>query len=742
MLSTAAFGQTATEQILHSFGRLEGAEPNSAPVFDAAHNLYGTTSRGGERYSGSVYRLDSEGRYTVLYKFAPASGGSAPMGALADASGTIYGAVSGGGTYNLGYLYKLDPSGNLTVFHDFGDLPDGADPNSPLVRDAAGNLYGTTSEGGVSSYCTAGCGTIFKVDLAGYETVLYRFPGYSSGFVPLGVTRDAVGNFYGVTEYGGANGVGVLFKIDPAGNETVLHSFTGDGDGRQPNGGLLVSESGVYGTTVYGGRNNFGVVFRFDTANHFSVIYDFKGGNDAAYPFSGLVADAAGNMYGATSGGGNGPCSGGCGAVYKIEPNGYETVLHGFDLTDGWGAVGIGPDAAGDLYGATEIGGAYDGGTVFKLDPAGNEKLLFSFSNGEFGFYPSGGVILDGGGRLYGATGGGGIGDWGVVYSDSVGGDYDVLYAFQGQADGGDPSSLIADRAGNLYGAAYAGGNSDNGVIFRIDPLGTEKVLYRFAGSGDGAKPSESLAMDAAGNLFGVTAAGGVSGPCVQNSCGVVFQLRPDGTETVLHNFTGGADGGDPSSAPVLDAQGNLYGTAFEGGAFNQGLIYKIDTAGNYTTVYDFQGGAKGANPSGTFVRDAAGNFYGPADGGDISEACPRPYGCGILYKLDTSGNLTVLHTFTGGTDGATPMSVVFDSAGNLYGNAYGGGLVDGTSGSGVVFKLDTSGSYSVIYSFDCSTDTGCLPEGALALDRAGNIYGTTYQGGERETGIIYRLTP
>ena len=747
VLATAAFGQTATETILHNFGRLRGAEPNSAPVFDAAGNLYGTTSYGGERYEGSVYRLNSAGSYSVLHRFTGASSGHFPTGVVTDAAGTLYGAVLDGGTYDFGYVYKLDPTGNLSVLYNFSGVPDGANPNSPLVRDAAGNLYGTTSGGGINSSCSVGCGTVFKVDPAGNETVLYRFPGDSSGAVPLGVTRDGAGNVYGVTGGGGANQGGVLFKIDPGGSETVLHNFTvngGNDDGRQPNGGLLLSGGGVYGTTVYGGRNDLGVVFRFDSANHFSVIYNFEGGNNAAYPVSGLVADAAGNIYGTAAGGGNGPCGGGCGEVYKIEPNGNETVLHSFNLPDGWEPIGIVPDPAGDLYGATQIGGAYDGGAVFKLDPAGEEKLLYSFSNGEFGYYPAAGVILDGGGKLYGTAGGGVIGGFGVVYAASVGGDYNVLYAFEGQGDGSGPNGVITDSVGNLYGTTYSGGISENGVVFRVDPSGNEKVLYSFSGSGDGAGPKVGLARDAAGNLFGVTTAGGMTGPCVVNSCGVVFQLTPDGMETVLHNFTGGADGVDPSSALVLDAQGNLYGTAFEGGAFNQGLIYKIDTAGNYRTVYDFQGGAKGGNPSGTFVRDAAGNIYGPAGGGDFTGACSNtlPYGCGIVYKLDTSGNLTVLHTFAGGTDGTTPLNVVLDSAGNLYGNTDEGGIGDATYGSGLVFKVDTGGNYSVVYDFNCDADTGCFPEGALVLDRAGDIYGTTYQGGERETGIIYRLTP
>jgi uncharacterized repeat protein (TIGR03803 family) len=730
-------GQTATETILHTFSRLEGAQPNSAPVIDSAGNLYGTTSKGGLDYAGSVYRLDPSGHYSVLYS---STWGFFPAGVVLDSAGNLYGA-GGGGAYGWGAIYKLDPAGNQTVLYSFHDVPDGASPNSPLVWDSAGNLYGTTSGGGIDSYCTSGCGTVFKLDPAGNETVLYRFPDYYSGFSPKGAALDSARNLYGVTVYGGKYGQGVLFKVDPTGRETILHNFTGGDDGLQPNGGLLLSDHGIYGTTVYGGKHKAGVVFRFDSSGHFSVIYDFPGGTDGGNPVSGLVRDANGNIYGGTDTGGGGPCSVGCGTVFKIDPNGQESVLHGFDEEDGWEPIGIVLDPAGNIYGATQLGGTRDGGAIFKLDPAGHEKLLFSFPNGNFGTYPASGVILDGSGYLYGTTSGGGAGGWGVVYSVSPTGAYNVLYGFNGQADGGEPTGgLIADSAGNLYGTSRAGGISENGVVFRVDPSGNETVLYSFKGAGDGAQPvGAGLAMDALGNLYGTATVGGIVGPCLSGRCGVVFKLAPDGSETVLHNFTGGADGLTPSSAPILDAQGNLYGTAFLGGAYNQGLIYKIDPAGNYAVVYDFAGGAQGANPKGSFVRDKAGNFYGPANGGDLT-GCNPPYGCGVIYELDFSGNLTILHTFTG-ADGTGPLSVVLDPAGNLYGNTYEGGIGDGSYGSGVIFKVDKGGTFSVVYDFDCSAGTGCFPQGALLLDRAGHIYGTTYQGGARQTGLVYKIT-
>jgi uncharacterized repeat protein (TIGR03803 family) len=745
MAPAMADGQTASETILHTFGRVEGAQPNSAPVFDSAGNLYGTTSTGGLDYAGSVYRLDPSGHYSILHAF---TGPSFPVGVVLDSAGNLYGAAVRGGAYGWGAIYKLDPAGNQTVLYSFQNVPDGASPNSPLVWDSAGNLYGTTSAGGIDSYCTAGCGTVFKLDLAGNETVLYAFPGSDSVLSPLGVSIDSSGNLYGVTQRGDDSS-GVLFKVDPSGGETDLYTFTGENDGGfQPNGGLLLTDQGIYGTTVDGGKNKAGVVYRFDSSGHFSVVYDFLGGNNGGSPLTGLVRDGHGNMYVGT-GGGNGRCGGGCGTVFKLNPSGQGSVLHSFDINDGWGPVGIVVDPAGNVYGATEDGGATDGGALFKIDPAGDEKLLFSFPNGTFGIDPASGVIAGGNRYLYGTTnyggtGGGGLGRWGVVYSISPTGAYNVLYGFSGQADGGQPGALIADSVGNLYGTAYYGGVFGYGAVFRVDLLGNETVLYSFKGTGDGAQPlGAGLAMDALGNLYGTTLSGAV-GPCLSGRCGVVFKLAPDGSETVLHNFTGGADGLTASSAPVLvaqgdDAQGNLYGTTLDGGAYNQGLIYKIDPAGNYSVVYNFVGGAQGANPSGSFVRDKAGNFFGPADSGAVAGSCNPPGGCGVIYKLDVSNNLTILHTFTG-ADGYIPLSVVLDPAGNLYGNTNQGGTGNGGIGGGVIFKVDKGGTFSVVYDFDCSVN-GCYPGGTLLLDRAGDIYGTTYAGGARQTGLVYKIT-
>ncbi len=224
------------------------------------------------------------------------------------------------------------------MLYNFEDVPDGAFPNSALVRDAAGNLYGTTSEGGIDSLCAAGCGVVFKLDASGHESVLLRFVNGvvgSTGAFPSGVALDSAGNIFGVTETGGANLGGVLYKVDRAGTVTVLHSFSEDIVGA-PNGVILEADGAIYGTTVYGGTHKLGVLYKFDSAHHYSVLYNFPGGANGSSPISGVLRDAAGNLYGTTeSGGGSSGCSEGCGVVYKVDPAGNESVLHSFDGTDG-----------------------------------------------------------------------------------------------------------------------------------------------------------------------------------------------------------------------------------------------------------------------------------------------------------------------------------------------------------------------------------------------------------------------
>jgi uncharacterized repeat protein (TIGR03803 family) len=331
---------------------------------------------------------------------------------------------------------------------------------------------------------------------------------------------------------------------------------------------------------------------------------------------------------------------------------------------------------------------------------------------------------------------------------------YKTLYTFTGGNDGNGPwTGVIFDAVGNLYGTTNGGG-SGNGVVFKLTPTPTgrwtETVLHSFTGGADGGFASGSLIFDAAGNLYSTTGTGGAYGN------GVVFELTPTmgggWEESVLYAFTGGPDGGNSFAGMIFDPAGNLYATTW-GGAYGNGVVFELTPtmSGGWeeSVLYTFTNGSGGANPDAGLIFDGAGNLYGMTWYGGT-------YGNGVVLKLapTSDGNWTesVLHQFTGGTDGAHPqftggkdganpyVGVTFDSAGTLYGTTNGGGKF----GYGVVFKLTPKSAgrwgYSVVYAFE---DTpGSYPRGALVFDGAGNIYGTTYGDGTKTFGSVFEITP
>lgn len=413
------------------------------------------------------------------------------------------------------------------------------------------------------------------------------------------------------------------------------------------------------------------------------MLYSFTGGADGNTPFAGVIRDSAGNLYGTTIQGG----TSGAGVVYKVDSAGHETVLHSF--TGGADGVfpyfnGVTRDPAGNLYGATYSGGTSNAGVVYELDAAGTETVLYSFTGGADGGNPrAGGVIRDPAGNLYGTTFQGGTANAGVVYKLDTTGRETVLYSFAGAADGANPTSLIRDSAGSLYGITGRGGTASAGVIYKVDTTGHQTVLYTFTGGADGGHPT-GVMRDSAGNLYGTANQGGTA------NAGVVYKLDTGAQETVLYSFTGGADGGDPDGGVIEDSEGNLYGTTLVDGTANGGVVYKLDAAGQETVVYSFPGTVDGSGPYAPVIRDSAGNLLGTDEyGGAV--------GWGVVYKVAPNGHETVLYTFTGGVDGGYPYSgVIEDSTGNLYGTTNSGGA----AGLGVVYKLEAAGHESVLYSF------------------------------------------
>ena len=376
-----------------------------------------------------VSQIANAQTFHLLYQFRSGNGGVQPFAnVIRDSKGNLYGTTMVSGAHSYGTVFKISPAGKETVLYSFkGAGGDGATPAAPLVRDAAGNLYGTTLYGGTfgGDFCRAiGCGIVFKVTPAGNETVLHRFTGYpDDGQNPWqGLARDSAGNLYGTTYYGGGFNGGTVFKLDRTGKETVLHGFgTNDPDGLGPFGGSL-------------------------------------------------IPDSAGNLYGTTSS----DLSQGAGTVFKLDPSATETILYTFSFGtgDGYGPAGtLVRDSAGNLYGVTNFGGAFNFGTVFKLNSANTETLLYSFSGtGGDGAVPGGGLVRDKSGNLYSTTNSGGGSYYGTVFKLDPNGAETILHSFSGR-DGNLPDlGLVSDSKGNLYGTTQYGGAHGGGVVFKVIP--------------------------------------------------------------------------------------------------------------------------------------------------------------------------------------------------------------------------------------------------------------------------------
>ena len=380
----------------------------------------------------------------------------------------------------------------LYTFCSQTNCADGATPNPNLVIDKAGNLYGTTQDGG-DNLSTEG--VAFKISPSGAEDVLFNFENLSTGVQPMGgLILDADGNLYGTASVGGyvqkrkncgSSGCGLVFELSPSGSETILLDFINmrTWEGKAPYGPLVRDSNGnLFGLVNGFGQATQGGLFELKTDGSESVLYWFGGSKAPKDPNSGLVMDAQGN-----------------------------------------------------IYGTSNSGGAHHKGAVFEINPAGQEKTLYSFGNKkalQYGTRPAAGLVLDPSGNLYGTTSGEDSygASFGTVFQLTPGqATPNLLYTFQGSPDGSMPmGSLVMDAKGNLYGTTWAGGMYGAGTVFKLTPTGDESILHSFSGQADGGSPMDGLVMDGQGNLYGTTLLGGNT-QCPRHSggCGVVFKITP-----------------------------------------------------------------------------------------------------------------------------------------------------------------------------------------------------------------------
>jgi len=378
---------------------------------------------------------------------------------------------------------------------------------------------------------------------------------------------------------------------------SVIHNFTGGGDGGDPWSGPTLDSAGkLYGTTFGGGLSNCGggcgVVYRLahqGSAWVLNPLYSFTGGPDGGYPVGAVTFGPNGTLFGTTTEFG----SYGGGTLFNLRPRPTacptvlcpwsEASIYQYPLNSNlpWPKGNIIFDPAGALYGTTTYGGEYGFGSVFQLSPSGGgwtETDIYDFQGLADGGYPGVGLAMDGAGNLYGTTYFGGAYGWGTVFELTGSGSSwtrTTLYSFENRSDGHGPAGGVTfDNAGNLFGGTlYGGSNGEAGIVYELSPSDggwTFTLLYTFSGNGG---TDSNVTIDSSGNIYGTTVADG------SYEQGSVFKLTPsDGgwIETDLYDFTGGTDGGSPKGAVATGSNGNLYGTASQGGAYNQGVVWQI----------------------------------------------------------------------------------------------------------------------------------------------------------------------
>lgn len=655
----------------------EGAAPLGRLIL-LGSTLYGTTVATVNSYSGTVFKLNTDGTGYAVLKHFTINDGTVPSGGLTLSSGELYGIASG---FSGQQLFKIKPDGtDFAVLYNFTNFPNRS------LEEAGGVLYGTTFGGG-----SAGSGTIFKVntDGTGFTELKHfsapvlgpstGFPTNSDGASPRAGLTLYGGVLYGTANDGGDSGFGTVFKLNTDGaGFTVLKQFNGS-DGAVPEGKVSVSDGVLYGTTFRGGSSDDGTVFKLNTnGTGYTVLKHFSWelgstNHEGAHPSAGLVV-SCGVLYGVTESGGRTSE----GTLFKLNADGTEflTLKHFTIYSDGQNPVGGLTAADSVFYGTAQAGGTWGAGIVFKMNMDGSSYAILKHFAWNDGAHPRAGLTFSNN-VLYGTTSSGGESGYGTVFKmNAEGTGYIVLRTFRGsvEGDGEYPSSSLALSGNTLYGTTSSGGTSNYGTVFKLNTDGTDyTVLRNFPGSpDDGMNPNGGL-TPSQGALYGTTSRGGELG------YGTVFKMNADGTGyTVLRNFKGAveSDGQSPPAGLILSG-GMLYGTTRSGGTSGHGTVFKLSTDGTgYTVLRNFTGYPDDGSSPQTGLTLSGNVLFG-------STTSDGSAGFGTLFKMNTDGiGYLTLHNFT-----RTSYSGLTLSGSTLYGTTLEGGDWE----IGTAFGLDLS---------------------------------------------------
>ncbi len=641
----------------------------------------------------------------------------------AQSENILYGVTKGGGTYNAGIIFHIDcNTGKQTVDYSMPVIISGKNSSSDLTDGGNGKFYGMTSGGGSNGY-----GVIFEWDpVDNNYTKKIDFDSLERGRYPSGSLTLSGGKFYGMTTYGGTNDVGVIFEWDPITNIfTKKMDFDETANGSSPLGSLTLSEDRLYGMTPYGGKDGGGIIFEWDpVTNIFIKKIDFDGPTTGYMPHGSLALNS-GKFYGMT------PYNGlnGCGTIFEWDPStNVITKKIDFGGTNGGNPGGSLTLSGGKFYGMTSSFGENDVGVIFEWDPVTNiftKKIDFDAVTK--GKWPWGSLILSGG-KFYGMTSMGGIGNYGVIFEwDPVTNIFIKKIDFDGLTVGSKPQGSLALKSGKLYGMTKLGGIGNAGVIFEWDPTNntyTKKIDFEEAPNG--RFPYNSLTLSG-GKLYGMTYEGGAY------NAGVIFEWNPLTNSCNKKIDFDGTNGRNPSGTLTLK-DGKFYGMTNTGGTSNNGIIFEWDPATNtYTKKIDLDGKSV-HKPFGSLTLNN-GKLYGMALGDGASNN-------GVIFEWDPTTNIFIKKIDIEGSMGSNsfPGGFLTFSGGKCYGRTYDGPFSHGYF-LGFIFEWDP-----ITNIFTKKIDIkGSLrdawPNGSLTL-KSGKLYGMTSEGGANMKGSIFEWNP
>lgn len=658
---------------IYAFNNLAPHMPLAGVCAGDGNWLYGMLMFNGTSNSGALYKIQRDGTgFTVLQSLSDPS----YMIPYYHTDGFIY--------YTESYdIKKLNTATNTVT------TVGGAAQVKTLSIDAADWIYYTFMN------------TIYKIKTDGTgETTLYTFTTPAEGSSTYsGLTESPGDTLWGLHTYGGSFDGGTLYSIKKDGTGFTLHHHFTTVTGIYPESKLVYFDGKLYGTTTQGGNFNNGVLYTMmPDGSGYRVLYHFE-----------LGAYSIGQVIGNISTSSNGRIFGAFGIffspsgypsyrLFKVDTSGenFEPFFEVNQRDHGQGNLDPLLDGDETIFLPTGQGGRHDGGVLSTSDTLGDATSLFAFGASPNGFRPAGGLIKGTDGRLYGVTQIGGADGSGVIYSiapDGTG--YTKLYELT-ETQGYEPSGKLLEASdGKLYGACKWGGVSNGGTLYRLNKNGTGfQVIYQFPDLAQGYNPTGSLVEDAGGVLYGTTLY--VYGNFVS---GVVFKINKDGSGyTVLQTFNNATGLGNPLSGVYL--QGDyLYGSCSSDGTSYSGGVFRIKTDGsNYEVLHLFDG-TDGRQPSSIPIIASNGKLYGTADNGGANNE-------GVLYRMDVNGsNFSVLKHFSTSIDGSYPSGgVIQGSDGLIYGTAaYGGPPPDY---GGTVYKINLDGTgFALIKTFNADTE-------------------------------------